>query len=110
PTPMEVVFRHQNRPAAEPYENSSRHAILDFGIEYISIAHEICHELIGRTCIDVDRRADLLDSTPVNHDDLIAQRHCFLLIVGNVNGRNAELSQQPREFVSKLLTYLRIER
>ena len=49
---------------------------------------------VGRGGIDLDRRADLLDAAAVHDDDAVGERHRLDLVVGDVDGGDAELRVQ----------------
>ncbi len=47
-------------------------------------------ELVGRVVVELERRADLGHPPPVEHDDLVGERHRLGLVVGDVDHRRAE--------------------
>ena len=44
--------------------------------------------------VELQRRADLLDHTGIQHDDLVGHRHRLDLVVGDVDHRGAEFVMQ----------------
>ena len=59
-------------------------------------SHERRDEQIGGSIVDLGRRADLADVSPVHDDDPIGEAHRFFLIVGDVDGRHADASCSAR--------------
>ena len=80
-------------------------------------AAELCHrpeeahdEVVDRLVVQLVGRADLLDGTVVDHDDLVGHLHRFFLIVGDEDGGDVHLVVQASQPVAQLLADLRVER
>ena len=53
-------------------------------VQDITFPDKIGHKRIGRFIVNINGSADLLDSSFAHDDNRIAQRQCFLLIVGDI--------------------------
>ena len=60
--------------------------------------------------VDLCGGADLLDPTEVEDRDVVAHRERFVLIVGHVDERDADLDLDPLELDLHLLPQLQVER
>ena len=60
--------------------------------------------------VDLRRRADLLDPSLVEHGDAVAHRERLLLVVGDVDERDAEVALERLEEDLHLLAQLEVER
>ena len=65
--------------------------------------------LLAGLTVELERRADLRHPAPVEHDDLVGQRHRFDLVVGDINHRRAESGVQLGEFEPHLHAQLGVE-
>ena len=72
-------------------------------------AHEIGDEKIGRTLVDVARRADLLHHALVEHDDAIRQRQRLRLVVRHVDERDPGTPLQRLDLRAHALAQLGVE-
>ena len=77
--------------------------------EQVGGADEAGDEGIGRAEIDVLRRADLPDAALVDDRDPVGQRERLRLVVGHVDGRDADLALQALELAAHLLAQLGVE-
>ena len=64
----------------------------------------------ARVVVDLERRADLLDPTLVHDDDAVGHRQRFFLVVGDVDGGDAECALQRADFLAERHADLGIER
>ena len=71
---------------------------LDLDEVHARRADEAGDEQVGRAVIELKRAADLLDDSRLEHDDPIAERHRFDLVVGDVDDGAAKLAVQFDEF------------
>ena len=67
------------------------------------------HESVHRMIIGHQRRVGLLDEPIAHHDDAIAERHRFFLIVGDVNRRGLQSMMQPLQLSARRDAQLCIE-
>ena len=72
-------------------------------------ADKASNEGIHRMGIEFPRRSDLLNATVVEHGDALAERHRLCLIVGDVNGGDAEPPMEPHQFDTHLDAQLGVE-
>ena len=66
------------------------------GVEDVGSAQESGDERGGGRGVDLLRRADLLDAALGQHGDLVAHGERFLLVVGHVDERDADLALHAR--------------
>ena len=59
--------------------------------------------------VDVERRCGLLDDAVLHHDDRVAHRHRFRLVVSDVDRRHAEFTMHLGEEAARLDAQLRVE-
>ena len=69
----------------------------------VCLAKELSHEIGTRAFVDLVRRVDLDNPSPLHHGHAIAQTEGLALIVRHQNGRNLELSLQETKFYLHLL-------
>ena len=77
--------------------------------ETVDVADEVAHEFRGGVVVNFVRRADLLDHALVEHRDAVGKRKSLLLIVGDVNARDAEILLHLLEFQTKLHAELGVQ-
>ena len=63
---------------------------LHMTVDHVGGAEEAGDETVGRTIVQLDRRSDLLNACRVEHRDAIGDRVGLFLIVGDVDGGDAE--------------------
>ena len=73
-------------------------------------ADEAGDEQVGRAVVEVERRADLLDSLVLHDRDPVGERHRLDLVVGDVDhGRRGEPMMQALDLVAQLVPELGVE-
>ena len=77
--------------------------------EAVDIADEVADELRRGVVVDVVRGADLLDDALVEHRDPVGQRQRLLLVVGDVDARDAEVLLHLLELLAQLHAQLGVE-
>ena len=80
------------------------------GVEDVGGAQESGDECGGRRRVDLLRRADLLDAALGQHGDLVAHGERFLLVVGHVDERDADLALHGAQLQLQLLAQLGVQR
>ena len=80
------------------------------GVEDVGGAQESGDERGGRRRVDLLGRADLLDATLGQDGDLVAHGERFLLVVGDVDERDADLALQGAQLQLQLLAQLGVQR
>ena len=80
------------------------------GVEDVRRAEEARDVGRRRHRVDLRRRADLLDPALGEHGDPVAHRQRFLLVVRDVDERDADLALQRAQLELQLLAQLRVER
>ena len=73
-------------------------------------AEEASHVLVQRPSPELVRRRDLHDAAGSHHGDAVAERERLRLIVRDVDGRQRELVEQPREVVEQAVSKPAVER
>ncbi len=73
-------------------------------------ADEFGDEAACRREVDIARAADLGDGALAHHHDAVAERHGFGLVVGDVNGGDAEHAQQPVKLAAQPFAQRGVER
>ena len=66
-------------------------------------------EAAQRLAVDLERRADLLDIALVHHADAVGDRQRLLLVVGDVDGGDAEAALDVADILAQLDAQLRVE-
>ena len=66
-------------------------------------------ELVGGMVVELQRRADLRDMSPIEHDDAVGERHRLDLVVRDIDHRRPERRVQLGEFEAHLHAQLRVE-
>ncbi len=79
------------------------------GVEKVRGTDEIGDEPVARPLVDVARRADLHDAPAVHHGDHVRQGERLGLVVGHVNGGDAELALNALQLEAHALAQLGIE-
>ena len=82
-----------------------QHALL----QAVDVADEVADELGLRIVVDLVGGADLLDVALVEHGDAVGQGQGLLLVVGDVDGGDAEVLLHLLELVPKLDTELGVQ-
>ena len=75
----------------------------------VDIADEVGHELGGGVIVHLVGRADLLDIALVEHGDSVGEGQRLLLIVGDVDGGDAELPLHLFQLVAQLYAQLGVQ-
>src|SRR6185437_13103162 len=97
--------RFTNDPASRYPRGPARRAGLNvLRLQYGIKTDETRDESIGRPFEDVARRTDLLGPPAAQNANPVAERQCFVLVVGDGKERRAKASVQPTYLVAKLLT------
>ena len=73
-------------------------------------ADEVGHEHAGRTLINLQRRAELLDHAPVHDRDRVGHGHRLHLVVRDVDGGRAQPVVQCAQLAAHHLAELGVER
>ncbi|MPM45846.1 hypothetical protein SDC9_92538 [bioreactor metagenome] len=76
----------------------------------IALADKVRDEWILRLVVDIRRSADLLNDAVLKHDDGVAHGQRFLLIMGDIDKRNAEALLHVLQFNLHFLAELEVER
>ena len=76
----------------------------------IGDADELGDEGVGRAAIGIDRLRHLLDHAAVHDDDLVGHDQRLALVVGDVDGGDAEFALDAAEFELHLLAQFAVER
>ncbi len=84
--------------------------LLSVYADEVRVADEARDPLRRRRVVDLARRADLLDVAAVHHDDAIGHRERLLLVVRDVDERDADLLLDPLQLDLQLLAHLEVER
>ena len=71
-------------------------------VQAVDVADEVAHELGGGVVIHLVGGADLLDEALVEYGDAVGQGEGLLLVVGDVNGGDAEVLLHLFQFVAQL--------
>ena len=77
--------------------------------QQIGAAEKSCHEPRRRPLVQVLRGADLGDPALVHHGDAVGDRHCLLLVVGDIDRRDRKFLLQPDDLAAHLDPQLRVE-
>ena len=85
-------------------------AIDDPAPQDVERADEGGNEARARIVVDLERRADLLDTSLVHHHDAVRDRQRFFLIVGDVDRRDAELALDGSDLLAQRDADLGVER
>src|SRR5207302_8673147 len=78
-------------------------------VDEIDIAKEAGHEVGGGTLVELERRAHLDEITPIHDGDPVRERQGFLLIVRDVERRDAQLALQALAFAVHLFAKLLVQ-
>ena len=79
-------------------------------LDQVGDADEARHERRPRSLVDLGRPADLVDAATAEHRDAVAHRQGFLLVVRDVDERDAHLALHPLQLELHLLAELEVER
>ena len=82
----------------------------DLGWQEIALADEVGDEALGRTVVDVARRADLQDPAGRHHRDAVRHGQRLLLVVGDEDEGDAGLVLQALQLDLHFLAQLVVER
>ena len=82
----------------------------DAGLERVQRADEGGDEGGGRAVVDLERVADLLGDAGVHHHDAVGHRQRLFLVVGDVDGGDAELALDRADLVAERDADLGVER
>ena len=80
------------------------------GVEDVAGADEVRHEAVLRKAVDLGRLVELLDLALVHHRDPVRQRQRFLLVVGDVDERDADFLLQGDQLELHPLLELGVQR
>ena len=83
---------------------------LGAGVEQIGHAEEVGDVGGGRPLVDLDGRTDLGDLTAVHHGQAVRHRQRLLLVVRDVEERDADIALQRGEVALEVLAQLGVER
>ncbi len=72
-------------------------------------ADETCNKAIGRSVVEIERAALLLDDTVAHDDDMIRHGHCLDLIVGHIDGGRPQPVMQRPDLLAHMHAQRRIE-
>src|SRR5947208_694246 len=93
--PGEYRRRHDNlRVCCRVQNDYAGVRLADRRVYEIHLAHEIGHESILWSQVQIDRRSDLYQAALVNHCDAIGHRERFVLVMGDVDDSDAERLMQ----------------
>ena len=99
----DLAPRHARRPGTP-------HAAVPDDRQEVCHAHETKHEIVGRTVVDLLRRSDLAQpSSFVHHGQSIGDTEGDLLVVGDVEDRDAEGALELPDLETHLLAQIGIE-
>ena len=71
-------------------------------LQPVDVADEVAHELGGGVVVDLVGGADLLDDALVEHGDAVGQGQGLLLVVGDVDGGDAEVLLHLLQLIAQL--------
>ena len=97
---------HHRQLSAGQYQDS----VAALGLDNIRGADEFGDEAAYRSEVDVTRRTDLRDGAFAHDDNAVAERHCFGLVMGDVNRGDAQHAQQTVELAAQSFAQRRVER
>src|SRR6516164_487602 len=90
-------------------QNRLRSRVHGLAIENVGAADEPRDELRLRPQVDFRRRADLQYAAAIDHRDAVRQRQGFGLIMGDVDGGDADRALQPQQFGAHFLPQSGVE-
>src|SRR5262245_2891126 len=79
-------------------------------VEKIAVTHETADKTRRRAQIDVERPRELLDHALAEDRNAVRHRHRLALVVGHVDGGDAELAMDPLDLDLHLLAQVLVER
>ena len=91
-------------------QTAARGASTTCAVDQVERARRTTPRRRRREVVDLGRRADLLDPALAHHDDPIGQRERLLLVVGDVDRRDAELALDRADLLAQRDADLRVER
>ena len=75
----------------------------------VDVADEVADKLGLGVVVDLVRRANLLDIALVEHGDAIGQGQCLFLVMGDVDGCDAELALHLLQLIAQLNAQFRVQ-
>ena len=78
-------------------------------LQRVDIADEVAHKGRGGVIVHLIGRTNLLDAALVEHRDAVGQGQGFLLVVGDINGGDAEIPLHLLQLIAQLHAELRVQ-
>src|SRR5690606_21514644 len=98
-------FWHRHAPVIEHSPS-----IADMSMDAIHMANKFVHKCRRWIVVDLLGRADLLNSSLVDHNNTVCHLHCFFLIVSHEDRRYMQLVVEPAQPTTQIFSHLGIKR